>query len=422
MTLSRNPSATGTWIKTSNTKEDFSVNCVATSAVFPYFTAGTPFNCVVTNYDSSNGILTFNATPDITGAFKFGIIVRSGQGTGMISSTTLETTTPFSSITISRTFTYSYTGLIYANIAKSLSITVSPLTALTGGTANIKVYYSTSNIDNNPILCSSSSGTAVNASGQSTVSCTFLTGGTFYLYIGLSVDLYNLSSPAVSTLVVLTNANALILSATKTYNWLGTAVPDYDVYLPVSQARALWDLTLGYGCSTYGFIGAFRNGADPNLIYANTQIPWIVSESNTPSNNTKSPSSYGNESIAPTQNINDGRAPSPYCFSYIRWGYTILVRPNKLWVMADLNANYNSGNQIELWGYQSNSFSGGDLLFSGTFPGGSLTRGSYSGVNGVNLAFNQSAIVSNTTGWKYFEIKNVGNSGWSTQCQFLLRY
>ena len=299
-----------------------------------------------------------------------------------------------------------------------MTITVSPLTALTGGTANIKVYYSLSNTDTFPTLCSSSSGTSVNASGVSTVSCTFLTGGTFYLYIGLSVDSYNLSSPAISTVTVLTNANALILSSTKTFNWLGTYCPDYDVYLPLSTVQSLWDRSLGYGCSTYGFIGKFKNGADPNLIYNGK--PWIISDSTA---DTTKPNLYANESIAPTQGTADGSRPSSLCFEYIRWGYTILVRPNKLWVMADSYANFNSGNLIELWGYQSNTFSSGDLLFSGTFPSGSLTRDTYTVINGVNLSFNQSAIVSNTTGWKYFEIKNVGvNSGWCQYIQFLLRY
>ena len=45
------------WDKTLNTKYDFSVNCVLSGVSSPYFTYGTPFNCVVTNYDSLNGTL-----------------------------------------------------------------------------------------------------------------------------------------------------------------------------------------------------------------------------------------------------------------------------------------------------------------------------------------------------------------------------
>ncbi len=80
----------GTWNKTSNTKEDFSVNCFLSTD--PSWTAGTKFNCVVTNYNSANGELTFDATPTISGTCKFAIIVRSGQGTGVII-TTLQTNT-----------------------------------------------------------------------------------------------------------------------------------------------------------------------------------------------------------------------------------------------------------------------------------------------------------------------------------------
>ena len=70
---------------------------------FPYFTPGTAFNCVVTWYDSSTGVLSFNATPTINDAScKFGIIVRSGEGTGIISSTTLETST----FTVDRTLLF----------------------------------------------------------------------------------------------------------------------------------------------------------------------------------------------------------------------------------------------------------------------------------------------------------------------------
>ena len=55
--------------------------------------AGRKFNCVVTGYNNGTGELTFNATPDISGSCKFGIMVRSGEGTGIISSNTLETQT-----------------------------------------------------------------------------------------------------------------------------------------------------------------------------------------------------------------------------------------------------------------------------------------------------------------------------------------
>ena len=108
-------------------------------------------------------------------------------------------------------------------------------------------------------------------------------------------------------------------------------------------------------------------------------------------------------------------------FSYIRWGYKIRVRPNKLWAIADTNSEYNSGNLIEPWRYQPNTFSGGELLFKGTFPSGSLIRSDYNVIPGARLSFNHAAIANNKAGLKYFEIKTV-DSGWSTFCQFLLQY
>jgi len=75
------------WDKTKNIKEDFSLNCVQSNIASPYWSSGTQLNCIVTNYDSNTGILSFNATPTIFGSCKFGIIVRNGEGTGMISNT-----------------------------------------------------------------------------------------------------------------------------------------------------------------------------------------------------------------------------------------------------------------------------------------------------------------------------------------------
>ena len=134
VTLSRNPLSSGTWDKFSNIKEDFSVNCVISSASSPYFTAGTKFDCVVTVYDSNTGILTFIATPSISGTCKFGIIVRNGQGTGMFSNA-FETSTfeveydefyGVRSFASSRTSSWGYTGSdflsrFYANMPTTLT-------------------------------------------------------------------------------------------------------------------------------------------------------------------------------------------------------------------------------------------------------------------------------------------------------------
>ncbi len=83
VTLSRN--ASGSWDKTKNIKEDFSVHCVPSTNTSPYWSAGTQFNCIVTNYNSDSGVLSFNAIPAFASPCKFVIIVRNEQGTGMFS-------------------------------------------------------------------------------------------------------------------------------------------------------------------------------------------------------------------------------------------------------------------------------------------------------------------------------------------------
>ncbi len=388
------------WVKNSNTKDDFSVNCVVSSATIPYWSAGTKFNCVVTDYDNSLGKLTFNATPDILGEFKFGIIVRNGEGTGL-NSTYLATSTPFSSIIVARTFTYTYTGIIYENQAKSLTITVSPLTALTGGTANIKVYYSVSNTDLYPTLCSSDSGTSVNASGVSTVSCTFPTGGTFYLYIGVSVDSYNLSSPAASTIFIQRTIDSVVLLS-RTANDRGWRM--YDLYVSEGVARSFYDLTLGGSVNTYGFIAKFRDNSDANLIYEGSQS--LISH-------TGNQVTIERQCFCPSQKT--GLASKS--FEWIRWGYTSRVRPNYLhWHLGSFPEWQNGS--LQLYGYTSKDFvSGSTLLLSVTPPQYQATAANST----IEYAFTGGG--GNTVGWSHYEIRNVGNvlTTWAWACNMLLQ-
>lgn len=76
--------STGSWTANSNSKEDFSVHCVLSSTQPPYWSATTQFNCVVIDYNTSTGELTFNATPTTFGSSIFAIIIRSGSGSGII--------------------------------------------------------------------------------------------------------------------------------------------------------------------------------------------------------------------------------------------------------------------------------------------------------------------------------------------------
>jgi hypothetical protein len=68
-----------------NTMFDFNIHCVKSNISYPYWSTPTKFNCVVTNYTSGNGELIFDATPDQTGTSIFAIIVRSGNGSGVVS-------------------------------------------------------------------------------------------------------------------------------------------------------------------------------------------------------------------------------------------------------------------------------------------------------------------------------------------------
>ena len=77
-----------TWTPSSNDMRDFSVHCVLANITSPYWTPGTTiFNCVVTGYDTSSGVLSFKATPDIYGLCRFIVLVRSGFGTGELKKT-----------------------------------------------------------------------------------------------------------------------------------------------------------------------------------------------------------------------------------------------------------------------------------------------------------------------------------------------
>ena len=135
LTLSRNPLSTGTWDKTSNTKYDFSVHiCLSTDN--PYWSAGTKFNCVVTNYDSSNGELTFDATSNTSGSSCiFAVIVRSGSGSGETISTIRSTSTyvinrPVATITSSAggISTRLFNGYTYTCIRNSGTLSFSTTT------------------------------------------------------------------------------------------------------------------------------------------------------------------------------------------------------------------------------------------------------------------------------------------------------
>ena len=70
----------GAWTPGSNVMADFSVHLAEQTAGA---VLSGKFNCVVTNYNATTGLLTFDATPTASGASVFIVLVRSGEGTGI---------------------------------------------------------------------------------------------------------------------------------------------------------------------------------------------------------------------------------------------------------------------------------------------------------------------------------------------------
>jgi hypothetical protein len=96
---------------------------------------------------------------------------------------------------------FTFSGTLKDNTPGNLVITVSNPTGLSSGSVTIKVYYHATNSSTNPNLCSTDSGTSINSSGVSTVSCSIPTG-TYYLYIKLSNDNFTNLSVSSSTIYV----------------------------------------------------------------------------------------------------------------------------------------------------------------------------------------------------------------------------
>ena len=168
----------GGWTPGSNTiKEDFSVHCVVSSELSPFWPGNIPFNCSVTNYNTANGQLTFSILPFSSGAnFKFVVFVRDGQGSGVIVSRLESTNFAIEepALTIN-----SIPQNVYTNISISIPITIIDDTSLDNVSVNL--YYDTTRTNTNPTSCGIGT-LRVGNTGTSLVLCTFLTTGTFYIY------------------------------------------------------------------------------------------------------------------------------------------------------------------------------------------------------------------------------------------------
>lgn len=69
--------------RTFNKLLDFDVHLVYFSTPSPYYFDGTTFNCKVTDYTSSSGLLKFTVNANIVGECMFIVIIRSSEGTGV---------------------------------------------------------------------------------------------------------------------------------------------------------------------------------------------------------------------------------------------------------------------------------------------------------------------------------------------------
>jgi hypothetical protein len=192
---------------------------------------------------------------------------------------------------------------------------------------------------------------------------------------------------------------AVLVSATSTYpNYPHIFI--YDAYVSEETARSYWDLTLGGGCSTYGFIAKFRDNADPALIYAGSLISSTANRITT-----------DNQAMFFNQLWSRGGSATKV-FEWIRWGYTANVRPNKIfWAGGSYATEDQRGGTCELWGYTSNDFvTGATLLWSGAFPNVDVSYG-FTGGGG------------NTAGWSHYQVKNTTPAGgsWAMAGSILLQ-
>jgi len=186
---------------------------------------------------------------------------------------------------------------------------------------------------------------------------------------------------------------AVLLSATSTW-------PDhfnikiYDMYVEEAIARTFWDLTLGGGSSTKGFIAKFKDNGDPALIYAGSMI---VSDTNQINSDWQQ------------MFFNQGGRVSSKVFEWVRWGYNYKVRPNKLFWKAGNYAHEDQAGSCELWGYTSNDFAtGATSLWSGA-PGK------------INRSITLTGGMGNTVGWSHYQVKNTGGGNWAEAGGFLLQ-
>ncbi len=292
--------------------------------------------------------------------------------------------------------------------------------------AGVTVYYHATSSSATPTQCGTGT---VGASGSASVTCTFPETAV-YVYARVTSGSSQgalLRSDASGTGV--DYPVTLLLPATPI---IVAGCPRYAKTVPLATALTLWDLSLGSGVypdygPTYGYIGRFRDAvktANRTIWYSPNSYP-----------------AYQRGNINHTERVDAGIEPGnvfSLCpngfgptneyygdpgaqFDYYRWGYKISVRPNKLWYATQqYGGTGNTANaSITLRGYPDSTFNDAtsDILYNGPIT----DRDSYAS-QGSYFAFNNAAIAGNTTGWKYFQIKNTSptTSGFTSLTMQLL--
>jgi hypothetical protein len=238
-------------------------------------------------------------------------------------------------------------------------------------------------------------------------------------------------------------ANILLLPKTLYQDEWG--YPRYVASLPLADALKLWDTTLGDDpkldrTATLGFYGRMR---DPTL---NRLMFWVYTEvergiinftgrftwtvpapvgrgpSTEAGVGVPEPASFPIMALQGFGNANGGTQyeykgnPSKQ-FDFIRWGYTVSVRPTRLYFNGSSGGTMGTAT-IELRGYPNRNFndSESDLLFKGAIapthnPGKAYNLNAWGGWVSSSTYDCYVPFIpnSNTIGWMYYQVKNTSS-------------
>ena len=199
---------------------------------------GAPGNCTVTNYNTSNGVVSFTAKPTVSGmCMLYAIITAPITGSAQTTSLVYTGATsqgffvdvPSSTYTMPTSFTYSPTNTYVDVTPSNMTVTTS---GASSATAPIFVYYGASaNVTTLSGLTACGSGTL--ASNSATISVT-IPSGTWYVYVTVTSPLGVLGS-------ILGTASTL---SSRAYIQAGS-ISSFTPLVPVQNANTTFAVTLG---------------------------------------------------------------------------------------------------------------------------------------------------------------------------------